>query len=170
MGNAIKRLVEVAVMENIMNVAAYIANKFLSTYRQKIDEMKLHKLMYFAQRESFIQKNEPLFCATFYGWKYGPILKELRRAYREGTFENIVPQKFQDESSLAIVDGVFADYAGRDSWSLSRLTHGEISWKNSRTGIPQDGNGDQPMDDEDIRKDAERIRARREMLAKLGLA
>lgn len=163
-------IMEVTAMEKVMNVAAHIADKFLSAYGQKIDEMKLHKLMYFAQRESFIQKNEPLFHATFYGWKYGPILKEIRSAYKEGTFENIVPQKFENESSLAIVDGVFADYSGKDSWSLSRLTHGEISWKNSRMGIPQDGNGDQPMNDEDIRKDAERIRARREMLAKLGLA
>lgn len=157
-------------MEEIMDVASYIANKFLSVYGQQIDEMKLHKLMYLAQRESFIQKNEPLFHATFYGWKYGPILKEIRNAYKEGTVESIVPQKFKDECSFTIVGKVFDDYAGKDSWSLSRLTHGEISWKNSRIGIPQDGNGDQPMNDEDIRKDAERIKTRREMLAKLGLA
>lgn len=153
-----------------MNVAAYIANKFLSTYGQKIDEMKLHKLMYFAQRESFIQKNEPLFPATFYGWKYGPILKEIRGAYREGTFENIVLQNFVDENSSTILDNVFADYAEKDSWSLSRLTHGEISWKNSRIGIAQDDNSDRPMNNDDIRKDAKRIRERREMLAQLGLS
>ena len=58
-------------MENVMNVAAYITNRYLEEYKQPIDEMKLHKLMYFAQRESFIQNNQPLFDATFYGWKYG---------------------------------------------------------------------------------------------------
>ena len=163
-------MVEVAAIEKTMNVAAYIANKFLSTYGQKIDEMKLHKLMYFAQRESFIRKNELLFPATFYGWKYGPILKEIRSAYREGTFENITPQKFEQDSSLTIVDSIFDDYAGKESWSLSRLTHGELSWKNSRVGIAQDDNSDRPMNNEDIKKDAERIRERREMLAKLGLA
>lgn len=36
-------------MENVMNVAAYITNRYLEEYKQPIDEMKLHKLMYFAQ-------------------------------------------------------------------------------------------------------------------------
>lgn len=157
-------------MEKTLNVATYIADKFLSKYGEKIDEMKLHKLMYFAQRESYVQKNEQLFPAIFYGWKYGPILKEIRSAYKEGTFESISPQKFEQDSSYAIVASVFDDYAGRDSWSLSRLTHGELSWKNSRIGIAQDDNSDRPMNNEDIKKDAERIRERREMLAKLGLA
>lgn len=38
-------------MENVMNVAAYITNRYLEEYKQPIDEMKLHKLMYFAQLE-----------------------------------------------------------------------------------------------------------------------
>ena len=111
-------------MEDVLNIAAHIAQRYYSEYNQQIDEMKLHSLMYFAQRESFIRKNELLFPATFYGWKYGPILKEIRSAYREGTFENITPQKFEQDSSLTIVDSIFDDYAGMESWSLSRLTHG----------------------------------------------
>ena len=53
------------IMEDVMNVAAYIINRYLAEYNQPIDEMKLHKLMYFAQRESFIQTDQPLFDATF---------------------------------------------------------------------------------------------------------
>ena len=34
-------------MENVMNIAAYVSNKYLSTYGQRIDEMKLHKLLCF---------------------------------------------------------------------------------------------------------------------------
>lgn len=157
-------------MEKTMNVAANITSKFFLTYGYRIDEMKLHKLMYFAQRESFIQKDEPLFCATFYGWKYGPILKEIRGAYRDGTIVTIVPEKFCEDYSHIIVNSVFEDYAEKDSWSLSRLTHGELSWKNSRTNVADDDNSDRPMSNEDIRKDAQRIKTRREMLAKLGLS
>jgi len=39
-----------------------------------------HKLLYFAQRESIIQTDTPLFDASFYGWRFGPILKEIREA------------------------------------------------------------------------------------------
>lgn len=68
-----------------------------------------------------------------------------------------------------IMDKVFEEYANKDSWSLSRLTHGEIAWKNSRKGVSDGANSDFPIDVEDIRKDAERVRNRRERLIKLGL-
>lgn len=116
-----------------------------------------------------IQTGEPLFNATFYGWKYGLILKEIRSAYKDGTFVNIIPKKFIRDCSLTLKK-VLEEYAGKDSWSLSRLTHGEISWKNSRIGIPEEQNSDNPMSLEDIRADAERIKARRKMLNELGLA
>lgn len=155
-------------MENVMNIAAYVSNKYLSTYGQRIDEMKLHKLLYFAQRESLIQTGEPLFDAVFYGWKYGPVLKEVRNAYKDESIDGLIQNDITEESS-SILDSVFKEYAGKDSWSLSRLTHGEISWKNSRVGIPETDNSDRPMQIDDIRVDADRIKNRREMLSSLGL-
>ena len=156
-------------MENLMNVASYIYNHYQDMKCEKIDEMKLHKMLYFAQRESFIQKDEPLFKETFYGWKFGPVLKEIRDAYRNDTFYTHI-----DENAVSrfksIMDKVFEEYADKDSWSLSRLTHGEISWKNSRRGISDGINSDYPINVEDIRKDAERIKMRREGLANLGLS
>jgi hypothetical protein len=64
---------------------------------------------------------------------------------------------------------VFSEYADKDSWSLSRLTHGEYSWKNSRIGIDDGANSDNPMSLDDIKIDADRIRNRREKLVQLGL-
>lgn len=157
-------------MENVLNVAAHIAKDYFSEYGQRIDEMKLHKLMYFAQRESLIQTDEPLFNAIFYGWKYGPVLKEIRSAYKDGTFTSIIPQNFITDCTSLILKKVLGEYAGKDSWSLSRLTHGEMSWKKSRIGISEDENSDNPMNLEDIRADAERIKNRRKMLNGLGLA
>ena len=52
-------------MEDVLNIAAHIAQRYYSEYNQQIDEMKLHSLMYFAQRESLIQTGEPLFNAAF---------------------------------------------------------------------------------------------------------
>lgn len=124
--------------------------------------------MYFAQRESLIQRQEPLFDAVFYGWKFGPILKEIRIAYRDNSFYTTIPSDVVVRIT-PIMDKVFAEYAGKDSWSLSRLTHGEYAWKNSRIGIPDGENGDLPMKLEDIIVDANRIRERREMLSQLGL-
>ena len=159
-------------MRDMMEVARYIANRYYAQYGQAIDEMKLHKLMYFAQRESLIQTDEPLFDATFRGWKFGPVLRELRKQYPQLKQESAKPDAFredEDGSFRAVMDRVFQNYAGKDSWSLSRLTHGELSWKNSRRGIPESQNSNAEMKLEDIREDAKRIKQRRESLSRMGL-
>ena len=156
-------------MEDVMIVAAYVYNRYRDEYHARIDKMKLHKLMYFAQRESLIQRDEPLFDAVFYGWKYGPVLKVIREAYDRDMFMKEVPNDVKNRVE-PVMDKVFREYAGKSSWSLSRLTHGELSWKNSRIGIPPDANSDNPILLEDIRTDAERIRERRQMRVMLGLA
>lgn len=155
-------------MENLSIVASYIYKRYYMEYKTKIDEMKLHKLMYFSQRESLIQNGEPLFDGVFYGWKYGPVLKEIREMYRSNTFSVSIPTDVETRIR-GIMDKVFEEYAPKASWSLSRLTHGEIAWKNSRIGIPDGINGDNPMELDDIRKDADRVRERRFILAQMGL-
>ncbi len=156
-------------MVSVNTVASYIYEKYKSKFGTTIDEMKLHKLLYFAQRESIIQTGNPLFDATFRGWKYGPILKEIRESYKNSSFVPVTSSSDIDEME-PIVDTVFEQYAEKDSWSLSRLTHGEYSWKKSREGIPENINSDKPINVEDIRIDADRVRARRELLEQLGLS
>ena len=56
---------------------------------------------------------------------------------------------------------VFQNYASKDSWSLSILAHGESSWQNAREGYGPDDRCTVPMNLDDIRNDAERIKMRR---------
>ena len=44
------------------------------------------------------------------------------------------------------------------SWKLSQISHKELSWLNSRKGLPEGANGNAPLKLEDIRKDAEKVR------------
>lgn len=155
-------------MENVNTIASYIFNCYKDKYGVNIDEMKLHKLMYFVQRESLVQTGKPLFDAVFYGWKYGPILKEVRVAYRDLNFERFEDGELNNESRK-ILDKVFTDLAAKDSWSLSRLTHGEYCWKQSRQGIADEENSDVAINLDDMMVDAKRIKERRAMLNQLGL-
>lgn len=150
-------------MKDAKTVAAYICKRYEETYGQPIDEMKLQKMMYFAQREALVRTDKPLFEGDFRGWKYGPVLKELRAPFQDGSLMAEVPREV-DEEFQAVMDAVFAEYAEMPSFSLSRLTHGEISWKKSRKGVAPAENSDVPMALEDIRLDADKIRQRREML------
>ena len=51
-------------MAGMLTVAAYICDRYEKDFGEKIDEMKLQKLMYFAQRESLIRSGKPLFRGT----------------------------------------------------------------------------------------------------------
>ena len=147
-------------MKDVMTVAAYICGRYQRENNEKIDEMKLHKLMYFAQRESLIATGEPLFQADFYGWRFGPVLKELRTPYRENGFDTGLADEEMGED-IAVLDLIFREYAPKDAWSLSRLSHGEICWRRSRKGIAPDESSDNLIPLEDIRLDAQRMKERR---------
>ena len=46
-------------MDKIIDVAAYIVAKYKEMTHETLDEMKLHKLLYFTQRESFAILGKP---------------------------------------------------------------------------------------------------------------
>ena len=149
-------------MNDMMTVAAYICSRYQREFDEKIDEMKLHKLMYFAQRESLIRTGEPLFQGDFYGWRFGPVLKELRTPYKEDGFRTDVTDEAMGDDK-EVLDLIFRDYAPKDSWSLSRLSHGEICWKRARKGISPYDSSDNMIPLDDIRLDAQRMIERRAM-------
>lgn len=94
-------------MERIIDVAQYIYDEYKRQSGEVIDEMKLHKLLYFAQRESLAITNTPMFNEKFEGWKYGPVSEKVRRCFTR--------------------DGMYVEDAR------------EISWRNSRKGLPEGG-------------------------------
>lgn len=153
-------------MEDVIKIASYIADRYQKEYGSCIDEMKLHKLLYFTQRESIIQTGTPLFETAFEAWKYGPVLVEIRRYYKNNSL-NLELSADKIKLYQPVFDKVFKQYASKDSWSLSTITHGEYSWKHARVGIPATENCSVKMQLEDIRKDAERIRLRRFILGKM---
>lgn len=155
-------------MESAMIFARYVVSRYRNEYGVSIDEMKLHKLLYFAQREALIQLGEPLFEEPFYAWKYGPVLVVVRNYIK--THGSISPQIGFDikEEYVPVFNRVFSQYARKDSWSLSRLSHGECSWQNARKGLgPVDTCG-KAMLIEDIKTDADRIKLRRYFLSHIN--
>lgn len=142
------------VMYSVFNVASYICNRYEKENGKRIDEMKLHKLLYFAQRESIIQTGKPLFVEEFEAWKYGPALREIRDHYKSNDFD----KRYNDESLDPIMDKVFSEYSHIFSWSLSMISHGEESWKRARVGIPEGENGSARISTSDIYIDAQKVK------------
>ncbi len=133
-------------------------------YGEHIDEMKLHKLLYFAQRESFVLNNEPLFEDLFKAYKYGPVLVVVHRYFGDGSLQNNSFGDAISEKTKDVVAVVFDMYASKDSWSLSSITHGEYSWRTARQGYAPMAACDVDIKTEDIAIDAKRIKQRRFLL------
>ncbi len=144
-------------MERIVDVAQYIYDEYKRQSGESIDEMKLHKLLYFVQRESIAITNEPMFPECFEGWKYGPVCREVRMNYTEDGM-NAVDIKDISLENAYIAKNIILQYGVFASWKLSQISHNELSWKNSRRGLQPNENGNVIISIEDIRKDAENVR------------
>ena len=145
----------------VVDIASYIYQRYKKETGHTIDEMKLHKLLYFAQRESLIQRDQPLFPESFQAWRYGPVMPEIRDLYHSGDLETIDLSASDFLPLKSILDTIFILYSSKDSWSLSALTHGESSWQKAREGVAPDAKSCTPISIEDIAQDAERIKMRR---------
>lgn len=145
-------------MENTMSVATALDSMFYEKNGKHMDEMRMHKLMYFAQRESLMYNNEPLFDAIFYGWKYGPVLKEVRSEFKKKSgFEGSLNLQSQvSKYTRGLLRRVFNRYGSLSPWKLSALSHEEFSWKMARSGLYYEDNGDVALSLAAMKVDAQR--------------
>lgn len=147
-------------MYNSLSVAKALYDMYFAENNKEMDEMKMHKLMYFTQRESLLQNNCVLFDEQFYGWKYGPVLHSVRKEYKKADKFGSV-EKLSSSDVLQLLHNVLTRYGKMSSWNLSELSHDELSWKFSRLGLTADENGDRPLSLKLMQADANRERAMR---------
>lgn len=150
-------------MEKTLAVAKYFNELYKSEKGSDMDQMRMHKMMYLTQRESLMYNKAPLFEAEFHGWKYGPVLLEVRSEYVTGNMFAGVCGKLSEEARK-LVESVYCRYSKLSSWKLSSLSHGELSWKCSRKGMDINENGNVTLKLADMKVDAARELLRRKRL------
>ncbi len=147
-------------MEKSLVVAKALYDMYAERTHSSMDEMKMHKLMYFAQRESLVNTSVPLFQESFYGWKFGPVLKTVRSEYATGQKFAHVTGMVQPETK-ELLNEVLDRYGDVSSWKLSNLSHDELSWKMARRGLKPSDNGDVELTLSGMMLDAVKERAAR---------
>ena len=143
-------------MERILDIAKYLTKKYKDEKKEEIDELKLHKILYFSQKEYIMLINDFLFEEDFEGWYLGPINKLVRKDYKfiKMGKEDISLKDIEKK----IIDRVFDRYKDMDSYKLSNLSHKEYSWIKSRIGLKRGEKGNQKLLKEDIKIDAGRYK------------
>lgn len=146
-------------MEKTLCVAKALYDMYYRQFNKSMDEMKMHKLMYFAQRESLMYNHDLLFEDDFYGWKFGPVLKCVRGEYMHAPFEST--EGSVSSQTKQLLQDVLNRYGSLSSWKLSSLSHDELSWKKARQGLDASENGDVKLSLNAMRLDATRELAAR---------
>ncbi|MCD8014192.1 MAG: DUF4065 domain-containing protein [Lachnospiraceae bacterium] len=144
-------------MERVIDVAQFIFDEYKRQSGEVIDEMKLHKLLYLAQRENIAILGEPMFPENFEGWRYGPVCREVRLCYTSDGMNAANLREISSESAY-ISKSIVLQYGAVESWKLSQMSHNEISWVNARKGLSANTNGDRILSLDDIRIDAGKVR------------
>lgn len=148
-------------MIEILKVASYISQRYEYEYGCRIDEKKLHILLYFMQRECLVQTGKSLFEDTFCAQYFGPYLARIHTAY----VKNKLCLRLSDEELFelqGIIARVYVPLAVKKVRSLISLVHGEYSWKKAY----EEGVGT-AIKTEDIEHDANSFKMRCFLLSNL---
>ncbi|MEO0985244.1 MAG: type II toxin-antitoxin system antitoxin SocA domain-containing protein [Cyanobacteria bacterium J06639_14] len=115
-----------------------VAKYFLSLVDEDagdlISNLKLQKLVYYAQGFHLAIHDEPLFPESIEAWTHGPVVPELYHAYKEYG-SGVIPHPedidfdIYTQTQQELLDDVYAVYGQFSAWKLRNMTHEEEPWK-----------------------------------------
>ncbi|MDR2639005.1 MAG: DUF4065 domain-containing protein [Helicobacteraceae bacterium] len=101
-----------------------------------ISNLKMQKLVYYAQGFHLALTGERLFDEPIEAWQYGPVVYSLYDAFREfgngaldlSKLKGYDIDIFSDEQKELLKD-VYTEYGQYSAWALKNMTHSELPWK-----------------------------------------
>lgn len=123
--------------------ASTIAKWFLNHVRQLNSEedeeyltnLKLQKLLYYAQGSSLAILNKPLFDDRIEHWTHGPVVPTVYYEYSENKGNPILYDEDYTESidpeTNQLLNDVYETFGCYSAWGLRTMTHNEDPWKNT---------------------------------------
>lgn len=109
--------------------------------KKPVSNLKLQKLLYFAQGYSLVLNHQPLFLQPLEAWEHGPVVPDVYHQYKASgsgairpttwSASDCVPLRDQD---LTLLQEVWAEYGSCDAIQLRNLTHAEAPWAQAYDG------------------------------------
>lgn len=136
-------------MADVFDVANWFL-KYNYDLREQLDEdtdeisnLKLQKLLYYAQGASLALRNKPMFEDDIEAWKHGPVVPTVYRKYKNSGSSgimNIEEPKNLSKEDLEILKMVYDTFGEYSAWGLRNLTHSESPWIETERNqvIPQE--------------------------------
>lgn len=125
-----------------------VADFFLSLANESggvITNLKLQKLVYYAQAWYLANFHKPLFNEDFQAWVHGPVIPKLYEKYKRFGCGQIVKELDPDEvktrfdaETIEFLTEVANVYMPYDGYALELMTHQETPWTVARGDIESD--------------------------------
>lgn len=100
--------------------------------------LKVQKLLYYAQGVHLALYGKPLFKEEIYSWQYGPVVPEVYAQFKEfGSGAIEYPEGFDfsifQETSMEVLTEVHAVYGQFSAIKLMNMTHEEPPYNNTKS-------------------------------------
>ncbi|MCB5292609.1 Panacea domain-containing protein [Arthrobacter sp. SO3] len=99
-----------------------------------VTNLKLQKLLYYAQAHHLGQHEIPLFGDSIQAWSHGPVVPSVYRAYKaygSNPVQSVDPtfswEKFP-QPAMEYLATVWNTYGQYSAWQLRNMTHSEKPW------------------------------------------
>ena len=143
-------------MIDCLDAARYfIKRAYEDGIEAEMTNMKVQKLLYYAQSLHLALYDEPLFDEEMQAWRYGPVCPPAYFFYNKFEAQQL-PIPTEKEFLLRVPDEVkklleetWEYYRDYHAYRLSDMTHGEFPWKKARKGLPAQAKSTEPI----LRKD-----------------
>ncbi|MEB3206441.1 MAG: type II toxin-antitoxin system antitoxin SocA domain-containing protein [Vampirovibrionales bacterium] len=115
-----------------------VANYLLSLSDPEIGDvltnLKLQKLVYYAQGFHLALYDEPLFDEPIVAWTHGPVVYSLYQRFKENGSQGIEKPELSDDSPFSneqkeLLNEIYQVYGQFSAWKLRNMTHEEKPWQ-----------------------------------------
>jgi len=107
-----------------------------------LTNLKLQKLLYYAQAWHLVLKNKPLFAEDFQAWVHGPVLPSQYQRFKKHEWRPILDEitrpKLKEPAVANHLLEIVNVFGVETATALELMTHNEMPWKKARKGIPSD--------------------------------
>ena len=103
-----------------------------------LSNLKLQKLVYYAQGFYVALHGEPLFEEEIEAWTHGPVAPALYHLYKHYSSDKIpYAEDFKADAltsdELDLIEDVFQEFGQYSAWKLRNMTHEEPTWMDYQT-------------------------------------
>ncbi|MDP0500496.1 MAG: DUF4065 domain-containing protein [Verrucomicrobiota bacterium JB022] len=144
-------------MEKIPTKADKIADFFLTYAREHGDyltNLKLQKLLYYAQAWHLALFDKELFADDLQAWVHGPVVSRVYGRFKSYSWNPILAEVEKpklDAETRGFLEQVFDRYGSFSAVDLERMTHEEAPWQTARGSLPLHQNSSAVMDRKEIK-------------------